>query len=102
QAVRDCAVRLSAVVRDAGSGSGDDAGVSEQRAVGGGREIALIALLVVLVAISLAQSWNRWLDPIIDTGRDLYIPEQIAHGTTLYRDIRYENPPLPRYLPGCL
>ena len=72
--------------------------MSEQRAVGGGREIALIALLVVLAAISLAQSWNRWLDPIIDTGRDLYIPEQIAHGTTLYRDIRYEYPPLAPYL----
>ena len=34
-----------------------------------------IVLLVAIVA--LAQSWQRWLDPIIDTGRDLYIPEQL-------------------------
>src|SRR5262249_41001105 len=32
------------------------------------------------------------------TGRDLYIPEQIAHGARLYRDIRYQYPPLAPYL----
>ena len=57
------------------------------------------ALLVLAVAVlALLQSWQRWLDPIIDTGRDLYIPEQLARGAKLYRDLRYESPPLAPYL----
>jgi hypothetical protein len=56
-------------------------------------------IVVTLVAIfALAQSWQRWLDPIIDTGRDLYIPEQLARGAKLYRDLRYQYPPLAPYL----
>jgi hypothetical protein len=64
------------------------------------RRIALLlgGLLGVLATIALAQSWARWLDPIIDTGRDLYIPEQLTHGAKLYRDIRYQYPPLAPYL----
>ncbi len=58
----------------------------------------LIALLLVVAAIAFAQSYERWLDPIIDTGRDLYIPEQLTHGARLYRDIRYQYPPLAPYL----
>ncbi len=61
-------------------------------------DVALIALLLVVAALAFAQSYQRWLDPIIDTGRDLYIPEQIDHGTLLYRDIRYQYPPLTPYL----
>jgi hypothetical protein len=53
---------------------------------------------VAVAAIAFAQSYARWLDPIIDTGRDLYIPEQLARGAKLYRDIRYQYPPLAPYL----
>ena len=60
--------------------------------------IALISLLVAIAALAFIQSYQRWLDPIIDTGRDLYIPEQIDHGAKLYRDIRYQYPPLAPYL----
>jgi len=60
--------------------------------------IALISLLVAIAALAFLQSYQRWLDPIIDTGRDLYIPEQIDHGAKLYRDIRYQYPPLVPYL----
>jgi hypothetical protein len=60
---------------------------------------ASFALIVIAVAaVAFAQSYARWLDPIIDTGRDLYIPEQIAKGAKLYRDIRYQYPPLAPYL----
>lgn len=61
-------------------------------------DIALIALLLAIAVLAVAQSYRRWLDPIIDTGRDLYIPEQIADGAKLYRDIRYQYPPLAPYL----
>jgi hypothetical protein len=60
--------------------------------------VALIATVIAVAAIAFAQSYARWLDPIIDTGRDLYIPEQIARGAKLYRDIRYQYPPLAPYL----
>jgi hypothetical protein len=58
----------------------------------------LIAIVVAVAAIAFIQSYARWLDPIIDTGRDLYIPEQLARGAKLYRDIRYQYPPLAPYL----
>ncbi|HEV7922075.1 MAG TPA: hypothetical protein VGR02_14910 [Thermoanaerobaculia bacterium] len=61
-------------------------------------ELALLALIVIAAAVAIAQSWNRCLDPIIDTGRDLYISEQLHHGTRLYGDIRYNYPPLAPYL----
>lgn len=48
-------------------------------------------------ALSVAQSWNRWLDPIIDAGRDLYVPLQLAGGAHLGRDIAYNYPPLTPY-----
>jgi len=62
------------------------------------RPTFLIAILTVIAVVALAQSWQRWLDPIIDTGRDLYIPEQLLAGTALYGDIRYQYPPLAPYL----
>jgi hypothetical protein len=58
----------------------------------------LIGTVIAVAAIAFAQSYARWLDPIIDTGRDLYIPEQIARGAKLYRNIRYQYPPLAPYL----
>ena len=60
--------------------------------------LALIVTVAAIAALAFAQSYARWLDPIIDTGRDLYIPEQIARGAKLYRDIRYQYPPLAPYL----
>jgi hypothetical protein len=58
----------------------------------------LIATLAAVALLAFIQSYARWLDPIIDTGRDLYIPEQLARGAKLYRDIRYQYPPLAPYL----
>jgi hypothetical protein len=59
-----------------------------------GAWIAVLALVLTFVA---ASAWQRALDPIIDTGRDLYIPEQIRAGAKLYRDILYYYPPLAAY-----
>jgi hypothetical protein len=60
--------------------------------------LALVATVFAVAALAFAQSYARWLDPIIDTGRDLYIPEQLARSAKLYRDIRYQYPPLAPYL----
>ncbi|HSY48020.1 MAG TPA: hypothetical protein VLC46_04340 [Thermoanaerobaculia bacterium] len=60
--------------------------------------LALAAIVLAVATIAFIQSYARWLDPIIDTGRDLYIPEQLTKGAKLYRDIRYQYPPLAPYL----
>ncbi|PYQ31329.1 MAG: hypothetical protein DMF56_05380 [Acidobacteria bacterium] len=54
--------------------------------------------LALLVTIVLAASWARWLDPILDSGRDLYIPEKLVTGKVLYRDFQYYYPPVAPYL----
>lgn len=61
-------------------------------------EPLLLLIVAAVAATAASQSWNRWLDPIVDTGRDLYIPEQLLGGARLYRDIRYQYPPLVPYL----
>jgi len=62
------------------------------------RRLIDAGIIAAIGAIAIAQSWMRWLDPIVDTGRDLYIPQQLAHGAKLYRDIAYFYPPLTPYL----
>lgn len=46
------------------------------------------AAVVGVAFIALAAwSWFKWTDPIIDMGRELYVPWQITQGKVLYRDI---------------
>jgi hypothetical protein len=61
-------------------------------------DLAAIAILVITALLALIQSYHRWLDPIIDTGRDLYISGAILDGARLYRDLRYQYPPLAPYV----
>lgn len=60
------------------------------------------AVAIVFVAFAmtvvLSASWGRWLDPILDVGRDLYIPEKLVEGKQLYRDFQYQFPPVAPYL----
>lgn len=56
---------------------------------------ALDALLLgALFAALAAASWERWADPFIDFGRELYVAWRLAEGATLYRDVAYFNGPL--------
>jgi hypothetical protein len=43
-------------------------------------------------------SWRKWPDPLIDFGRELYVPWQITRGTMLSRDIASLFGPLSPYL----
>lgn len=58
-----------------------------------------IALLLILAAaiIMLAWTWLRWAEPIVNCGRELYIPWQLATGRVLYRDIPHFNGPFSQY-----
>lgn len=57
-----------------------------------------IGLIVAAGSWAFLQSYQKWLDPIIDVGRDLYIPGELLKGKKLYRDIVYIYPPLAPYL----
>jgi hypothetical protein len=62
------------------------------------------ALLLAGVFVVMASvSWGTWLDPIIDFGRELYVPWQLSQGKVLYRDIvSYFNGPLSPYVHALL
>lgn len=55
-------------------------------------------ILIILTAIIMAWwSWGKWTDPMVDFGRELYVPWQILEGKTLYTDIAYFNGPFSPY-----
>jgi len=43
-------------------------------------------------------SWRKWTDPIVDFGRELYVPWQLTRGKVLYRDVESLFGPLSPYL----
>jgi hypothetical protein len=68
------------------------------------RRARAIAAVVVICAFAggAALTWNRWGDLIIDTGRELDTPRQLAAGKMLYRDVRYWYGPFAPYLNAAL
>lgn len=61
---------------------------------------SLVGHWLVVIATFLAMlgwSWFTWPDPLVDFGRELYVPWQIVAGKVLYRDIAYFNGPLSPY-----
>jgi hypothetical protein len=58
---------------------------------------ALAVLAIALLAL-VWWSWGKWLDPLVDFGRELYLPWQITEGRVLYRDLASFNGPLSPYL----
>jgi hypothetical protein len=54
-------------------------------------------LPLALALFLLARNWTGWTDPLIDFGRELYIPWRLAEGQVLYRDIAYLDGPLSPY-----
>jgi hypothetical protein len=65
-------------------------------------EIAGFAVLAALAVFFLAASWRRWTDPLIDFGRELYVPWRLSHGAVLYRDVDDFYGPLSQYANAAL
>lgn len=65
-----------------------------------GRLAQLAGPLLVLGAAGamLVWCWRRWPDPLIDFGREIYVPWRLTQGEVLYRDIAHFNGPLSPYL----
>jgi hypothetical protein len=57
-----------------------------------------LALLAGVTVFFLATSWRKWTDPLIDFGRELYLPWRLANGAVLYRDADDFYGPLSQYL----
>jgi hypothetical protein len=53
--------------------------------------LGVIYLLLVVI------SWKRWANPIVDCGREMYVPWQISEGKMLYRDLFWMYGPLVPY-----
>ena len=43
-------------------------------------------------------SWNRWLEPYVDSGRELMVPWRVAQGERLYADVEFHHGPLAPFL----
>jgi len=56
------------------------------------------ALLPAVFVALAVWSWRRWPDVLVDFGRELYVPWQLAAGKALYADIAYFNGPLSPWL----
>ena len=59
-------------------------------------------ILAAFVIWFLAVSWRRWPDPLIDFGRELYVPWRLANGALLYRDVDEFYGPLSKYINAIL
>jgi len=57
-----------------------------------------MALLTAAFAGGLAVSWQRWGNPLIDTGREMNQPLRLADGETLYANVRHIYGPLSPWL----
>ncbi|HEY1792676.1 MAG TPA: hypothetical protein VGG34_07140 [Opitutaceae bacterium] len=57
-----------------------------------------IAGLLAVAAYFLWVSWRKWPDPLIDFGRELYIPWRLAGGAVMYRDVDDFYGPLSQYI----
>ncbi len=56
------------------------------------------ALLPYAVFLLLAfVSWNRWIEPFVDSGRELMVPWRVSRGQALYREIQFFHGPLAPY-----
>jgi len=60
--------------------------------------LAIVALHVFVAGVLFWWSWRKWPDPLVDFGRELYVPWQITRGRLLYRDIASLFGPLSPYV----
>jgi hypothetical protein len=61
-------------------------------------DLLLMASLGTLAAVLLAISWRKWPDPLIDFGRELYLPWRISQGAVFGRDVESLYGPLSAYI----
>jgi hypothetical protein len=58
------------------------------------RRFGLTAFPYAVFLLLTALSWQRWIEPYVDTGRELMVPWRMAQGESLYREVRFFHGPL--------
>ena len=58
------------------------------------RRAAPYALPVLAAVAALAVSWQSWIDPFVDSGREMDVPWRLLQGERLYGDITYYYGPV--------
>jgi len=61
-----------------------------------------LAAIAALAGYFVATSWLRWPEPLIDFGRELYLPWRLANGAVMYRDADDLYGPLSQYANAAL
>jgi hypothetical protein len=62
------------------------------------KRIAWVLLPYAVFSLLLLLSWNRWIEPYVDSGRELMVPRRISQGERLYRDVHFHHGPLAVYV----
>jgi len=62
------------------------------------RERLAIAALGLFAALLVARTWMTWLNPLLDSSRELAVPARVAAGERLYRDVVAWYGPVPIWL----
>ncbi|HEY3123400.1 MAG TPA: hypothetical protein VGK70_04985, partial [Thermoanaerobaculia bacterium] len=65
------------------------------------RTLALLLPYAVFAFLALV-SWNRWIEPFVDSGRELMIPWRVSRGEALYRELHFHHGPLAPYAGAVL
>ena len=58
------------------------------------RAVFAAAVLMVAGAASLLFSWEKWVYPFVDGGREMIVPARLAEGERLYADVAYHYGPI--------
>ena len=68
----------------------------------GRSDLACFAGILASFCAGLAASWQRWGNPLVDSGRELNVPLRLTNGEMLYSDVRYIYGPFSPYLNAFL
>jgi 4-amino-4-deoxy-L-arabinose transferase-like glycosyltransferase len=69
-------------------------GPSRHQPAGWCRRFGPYGLPVLAAIAALAVSWQSWIDPFVDSGREMDVPWRLLQGERLYGDITYYYGPL--------
>ena len=65
-------------------------------------DLTCFAWVLASFALGLAVSWQRWGNPLVDSGRELNVPLRLIRGEMLYSDVGYIYGPFSPYLNAFL
>lgn len=60
-------------------------------------DLIAIGIICLVILIFFGVSYLKWLHPVVDCGREFYVPLQIMDGRILYKDIYYFYGPFAPY-----